>query len=112
VRDAAFECQRGVVVTTLVPGKIAVRCEVFAAPVEVAHNFTGIGVQQQFTVVKAMPVVGSPRAMRAQAVHQAGLRAWQVTVPDINGMARERQARQFVLAVGVEQAQLHGFGVA
>ena len=95
----------------LVCGVHAVWAEVLMAPVELAHNVARVGVEQQLAGIEAVPLVGPPGAVGAQAIHQAGLRPRQVTVPDIDGMARKRQARQFLFALGIEQAQFHGLGM-
>ncbi|TXT38767.1 MAG: hypothetical protein FD135_2654 [Comamonadaceae bacterium] len=59
-----------------------------------------------------MALVGPPRAMCPQAIHQAGLGSWQITVPDLSGVAGQGHAGQFGAAIGIKQTQLDAMGMA
>lgn len=82
------------------------------APDVVPHDVARIGVEQQFGGIKSVPFVGSPGAMRTQAIHQARLGTGQVPVPDITGLAGQMHAGQLVCAIGIKKAEFDALGMA
>ncbi|MNT14047.1 hypothetical protein D3C72_1490370 [compost metagenome] len=74
------------------------------APVHLAVQLAGVGVQQQLVRIEAVPILGIVGTVGAVAVHQAGLGVRQVAMPDLVGAFRQIEAAQFLAALGVEQA--------
>ena len=71
----------------------------------------GIRVDQQFVGVEAVTVFRLVGAVHAVAVHQPRVRVGQVAVVDLVGVFGQLYALEFLLASGVEQAQLDLGGV-
>ena len=85
------------------------------APVGLAGEGAGVGVDQELVLVEAVPFLRRPGAVGAQGVEGAGGEAGHVAVEDVVGGVSELQARQLALRRGgVEEADPHlggGLGV-
>jgi hypothetical protein len=93
----------------LVPDGVA---EMRVAPVDLAHDRLGIGIEEQLVGVEAVALLGLVRPVHAVAVEGAGLEARHVPVPDEVGALAQGEALHLLLPGLVEQAQLHLLGVA
>ena len=81
-------------------------------PVDIAHQFTGIGIDEQLMRVKAMPVFRVIRPVDAIAIQRAGLEVGHIAVPDLVGIFRQLQTGDFRFTGGVKQTELHPLGVS
>lgn len=64
-------------------------------PVDIAHQFTSIGIDEQLMRVKAMPVFRIIRPVDAIAIQRAGLEVGHIAVPDLVGIFRQLQTGDF-----------------
>ena len=80
-------------------------------PLEAADQLAGIRIEQQLVGIEAMPVIRGIRSVGAQAIDQPGLRFRHEPVKHIAGAAWQVEARDFVLAGGIEQTQLDALGM-
>ena len=74
----------------------------------------GSGVEQQLGRVEPVPLVWSPGAVHAPAIHQTSTNAWpqwQRTAPNAFLRCRHTKARGLSLTRSVKQAQVHGRGM-
>ena len=92
-------------------GMIGLIAEHRVMPPETADQLAGIRVEQQLVRIEAMPVIRRIRAMGPQAIDQTGLRFGKESVKDIAGAAWQVNARDFLLAGGIEQTQLDALGM-
>src|SRR5712671_3415294 len=81
------------------------------APPHLPGDRRGIGIEQQFVWVEAMPGGGIVRPMHAIAIELVGPHLRQIAVPYLVGVIGEFDARLLVLPGPVEQAQLDLFGM-
>jgi hypothetical protein len=79
---------------------------------EAARDAVGVGVDQQLVGVEAVPALGLVGAVHAVAVELPRAHAGKVAVPHEVGALAQRHAADLPLAVLVEEAQLHLFGMA
>ncbi len=105
--DALLHVRRGVVVVARV-GVAEVVAEQRLVPLDLAAGRLGVGVDQQLVRVAAQALGRVVRAVHAVAVALAGLHGGQVAVPDVG--VDLGQLDPGLLAVLVEQAQLHAVG--
>ncbi len=81
------------------------------APMNLADDAFGVGIEQQLVSVEAVALLRPVGAMHPVTVQQIGPGFRQIGVPDSAGALAQRDLCDLVLALGVEQAQHHLFGV-
>ena len=92
-------------------GMGAVIAEVGILPAELAGEFPGIGVDQQFGGIEAVAFVWRVGSVDPVAIARSRRQAGDKTVPDAVAVLRQRQPRGLPAAGTVEQAQLDRLGV-
>jgi hypothetical protein len=80
-------------------------------PAQLSGQAPGVGVQQQLVRIEPVALFRRIGAIGAEAVELAGASMRQIAVPDLVGAFRQRIARQLLAARGVEQAEVHAFGI-
>lgn len=80
---------------------------VFCPPLEAAHNFPGIWIQQQFVGVEAVPGVGFIASVCTQSIHQAGPSLGKKGVKYSVVGAMQYMALEFLLARSIKQTKFH-----
>jgi len=114
VDDLAFGHERRAValverqVTVGVADGVAEQC---LGPFQAADQLLGIRVDQQFVGVEAVAVFRLVGAVHPVAIDQAGVSVGEVAMVDLIGVFGQLYALDFLLAGGVEQAQLDLGGV-
>ena len=91
------------------PQRIA---EMGLVPVDITHQFAGIGINKQFMRVEAMTVFRVIGAVDAIAVKRTGLQIRHIAVPDFVGIFRKLQPGDFRFPGGVKQTELHPLSVS
>ena len=86
--------------------------EMGVVPVDITHQFAGVGVDKQLMRVEAMSVFRVVGAMNAITVQRARLQVRHIAVPDLMGIFRQFQPGDFRFPGWVEQTELHPLGVS
>ena len=90
---------------------VRIGAQVIVAPLEAADDFARPRVEQQLVRIEAMAMVGPPWTLCPQSVDQSRSGPGQVAVPDVAGVAGQRDPLQFMFAPRVEQAQFDALRV-
>ena len=85
--------------------------EMRVAPHEGTDQALGIGIEQQFVRIEAMPLRRIVRAVDAIAVDLAARDLGKVAVPDVVGAFGQRNAFELAAALAIEQTQLDLLGI-
>ena len=107
----AFANLVAVTIAVVVATVVVALCAGGALAAIAAHHILRPRVEQQLCRVEAVALVGCPRSMRAQAVHQSGARTHQQAVPDAFAAGGQRETLYLDRAGGVEQAYIDTCGV-
>ncbi len=75
-------------------------------PVDLSGELAGVGVDEELLRIEAVAGRGLVRAVDAEAIGLAGEEPAQIAMPDLVGAARQFQARDFLPAGRVEEAEL------
>ena len=85
--------------------------EMGVAPMELADQLLGVGVEQQLVMIEAVARLRVVGAVDAIAVELARADVGQVAVPDLVGVLGQHDPLQLALAAGIEQAELDLLGI-
>ena len=75
-------------------------------PLQLTHQGLGVRVEEQLVRIEAMALLRRVFPVHPIAIYGAGPRIRQITVPNLVGVLRQRDALELALAAGIEQAQL------
>ena len=80
-------------------------------PFQLPSDLAGIGIDEQFVGIEAMPTLRVIGAVNAQAIARAGSQPLDMTMPDVAVAFRQGKPRQFASAIVREQADVDSFSM-
>ena len=81
--------------------------EVGIVPLNVTHQFTGIGVNKQLIGIEAVTVLRIVRAIHTVTIQRPRFQIRHIAVPDLMGIFRQFQAGYFCFSRRIKQTQLY-----